>query len=124
MLLVWRSLEHRSWWQFDEPTSQLAGRAIIGLAFDPNNANNLWLSHNDPLFPQPAQDFSGKISKLTLRVLILTLMFRITSSVPRSAKDHLSNSLAFGPDGKLYSQGSNSAMGAPDLPGINGLSGC
>jgi len=45
--------------------SQLAGRAIIGLAFDPNNANNF--SHNDPLFPQPAQDFSGKISKLTLK---------------------------------------------------------
>jgi len=31
--------------------SQLAGRAIIGLAFDPNNANNLWLSHNDPHSP-------------------------------------------------------------------------
>jgi hypothetical protein len=35
--------------------------------------------------------------------------------LPRSAKDHLSNSLAFGPNGKLYmTQGSNSAMGAPD----------
>lgn len=35
--------------------------------------------------------------------------------LPRSAKDHLSNSLAFGPDGNLYlSQSSNSAMGERD----------
>ena len=96
--------------------SQLADRAIIGLAFDPNNANDLWLSHNDPLFPQPAQDFSGKISKLTLKGTNFDADVQdYVVGLPRSAKDHLSNSLAFGPDGKLYmTQGSNSAMGAPD----------
>ncbi|NJR66407.1 MAG: hypothetical protein HC772_15525 [Leptolyngbyaceae cyanobacterium CRU_2_3] len=94
-----------------------APRAIIGLAFDPNNSNVLWVSHNNSLVVQPADDFSGKISKLTFQN---TTSFNPTVQdyvvgLPRSAKDHLSNSLAFGPDGKLYiTQGSNSAMGAPD----------
>jgi glucose/arabinose dehydrogenase len=35
-------------------------------------------------------------------------------------KDHLTQSITFGPDGKLYlSQGSNSAMGAPDAAWFN-----
>lgn len=101
---------------FAPPT--LAGRAIIGIAFDPKNPNNLWLSHNDPLFPQPGKDFTGKISKLTLNPNTGSFDANVQDYVvnlPRSAKDHLTNSLAFGPDGKLYlTQGSNSAMGAPD----------
>lgn len=114
--------------KFFEPP-KLAGRAIIGIAFDPNNANVLWISHNDPIpFPDstgkvtPAKDFTGKISKLTLS----DSGFRNTTiqdyvvGLPRSAKDHLTESLAFGPDGKLYvSQGSNSAMGAPDSAWAN-----
>ena len=36
-------------------------------------------------------------------------------SLPRSVRDHMTNQMAFGPDGKLYfSQGAISAMGAPD----------
>jgi len=42
-------------------------------------------------------------------------MFRLRRWPASPAKDHLSNSLVFGPDGKLYmTQGSNSAMGDPD----------
>jgi hypothetical protein len=95
--------------------SGLAGRAIIGITFDPQNASVLWLSHNDPLFPQPANDFTGKISKVRLNTV-----FRNSSvedyvvGLPRSAKDHLSNSLTFH-NGMLYmTQGSNTAMGSPD----------
>ena len=100
---------------------QLADRAVIGIAFDPSNSNVwfVWTTGNDPLFPQPATDFTGKISKVTLSGSGFdTSSASIQDYVvglPRSAKDHLSNSLAFGPDGKLYmTQGSNSAMGAPD----------
>jgi hypothetical protein len=39
----------------------------------------------------------------------------VLAHLPRSVKDHETNSLAFGPDGALYlSQGSINAMGAPD----------
>jgi hypothetical protein len=98
-------------------SSALAGRGIIGIAFDPNNANALWISHNDPLFRVPAKDFTGKISKLTLNGSNFgaTKVQDYVVGLPRASKDHLTNSLAFGPDGKLYvSQGSTSAMGAPD----------
>ncbi len=98
--------------------TQLAGRAIIGITFNPNDSNELWISHNDPIFPQPAEDFTGKISKLTLDPLTPAFdaeMKDYVVGLPRAAKDHLSNSLAFGPTGKLYmTQGSNSAMGARD----------
>lgn len=96
---------------------KLAGRAIIGITFDPTNPNVLWISHNNSLAQNPAPDFSGKISKLTLNTgsgFNATIQDYVTG-LPRSTKDHLSESLAFGPDGKLYlSQGSNSAMGALD----------
>jgi hypothetical protein len=97
--------------------SKLNGRAIIGLAFDPSDSKSLWISHNNPLRPEPAADFTGKISKLTLSTgtgFNATVQDYVVG-LPRSAKDHLTESLVFGPDGKLYvSQGSNSAMGAPD----------
>ena len=39
----------------------------------------------------------------------------MVSGLPRSAKDHMTNSLAFGPDGALYvTEGSTTASGAPD----------
>jgi hypothetical protein len=39
----------------------------------------------------------------------------VVVNLPRSVKDHETNSLAFGPDGALYvSQGAQNAMGAPD----------
>jgi hypothetical protein len=100
----------------EETFTGLTGRAVVGLAFDPTNANMLWVSHNAPVFPQPAPDFSGKISRLTLGGPGFTATIQdYVVNLPRSAKDHLTNSLAFGPDGMLYvSQGSNSAMGAPD----------
>ena len=95
---------------------QLAGRAIIGLAFDPKNPNNLWITDNNSLLKQPADDFTGKITKLTLKGGYFNADVQdYVVGLPRSSKDHMSNSLAFGPDGKLYmTQGANSAMGAPD----------
>lgn len=91
----------------------LDGRIIIGIAFDPTAPNTLWLSHNG----QSSDDFTGTVSKLTLadgNELDATVEDYVTG-LPRSTGDHLTNSLEFGPDGGLYlTQGSNSAMGAPD----------
>ena len=102
----------------------LAGKVVIGAAFDPNDKTQLylWTTANEPLYPQPAPDFSGKLYKLHLQGINLfdsDLQLYLTG-LPRSAKDHLSNSLTFGPDGLLYmTQGGNSAMGAPDSAWYN-----
>ena len=102
----------------------LAGKAVVGVAFNPNDTKEmyLWTTANEPLYPQPAPDFSGKLYKLRLRGINFVdsdLQLYITG-LPRSAKDHLSNSLAFGPDGLLYmNQGGNSAMGEPDSAWYN-----
>lgn len=98
------------------------GGAIVGLTFDPNNSNVLWLSDNDPLYPRPADDFTGKVLKLTLKSgsSFDANIQNYVVGLPRSGKDHLTNSLTFGSDGMLYlSQGSTSAMGAPDAGWFN-----
>ena len=102
----------------------LVGKAVVGMTFNPNDTKEmyLWTTANEPLYPQPAPDFSGKLYKLRLRGINFfdsDLQLYLTG-LPRSAKDHLSNSLAFGPDGLLYmNQGGNSAMGAPDSAWYN-----
>lgn len=91
-------------------TGQTIDRAVIGLAFD--DAGVLWVSHGYSALVA-APDWSGKISRLTGSNLQNVQDYVI--NLPRSIRDHLTNSLAFGPDGKLYvAQGSNTAMGAPD----------
>ena len=97
-------------------TSEGTNRAIIGIAFDPAaSAGNLvlWVSHNGPYVPNGAPDWTGKISRLSGPDLATKQDYVI--NLPHSAKDHMVNSLAFGPDGKLYVPiGSNSAMGKAD----------
>ncbi len=58
-------------------------------------------------------NWSGKISRLSGDDL--SSITDYVTGLPRSVRDHETNSLAFGPDGALYvNQGSQSAMGAPD----------
>lgn len=105
------------------------GRVIIGLVFDPqrndpNGETVLWITHNAPVPPPngeapPAPSFSGAVARITFQDLqngpFSGTLQEYIEKLPRSAKDHLTNSLAFGPDGFLYvSQGSNSSKGAPD----------
>jgi hypothetical protein len=91
-------------------------RTIIGLAFDPaSTASNLilWITENRQYVgTADVPDWTGKIVKLT--GASLQNAQDVVVGLPRSARDHESNSLAFH-NGKLYlTQGSNSAMGAPD----------
>ena len=90
-------------------------RLIIGFAFDPAaTADNLiaYITHSFAS-ETSGPEWDGVISRLsgpnlnTVEDLIIHL--------PRSTKDHLTNSLTFGPDGAMYlNQGSNSAGGEPD----------
>ena len=97
-------------------TSEGTNRAIIGIAFDPASTSSnliLWVSHNGEYVQRDAPDWTGKISRLSGANLETKQDYVI--NLPHSFKDHMVNSLAFGPDGKLYVPvGSNSAMGAPD----------
>ncbi len=96
----------------------LQGRTLIGLAFDPVRPNVIWVTSNAPVYVQPAPDFSGTLTRLTVdprQPGFVATAEDVVIGLPRSAKDHMTNSIAFGPDGALYiAQGSNSAAGAPD----------
>ncbi len=93
-------------------------RLLIGLAFDPNaTANNLvaWVSHTHFGYEEATinQPWSGKITRLSGPDLETAQDYVV--GLPRSFKDHVTNSVAFGPDGALYfNQGANTAMGAAD----------
>lgn len=97
----------------------LAGRPIIGMAFEPGDGGKLWITHNDPL-PAPgdeAADFTGAIARIQIDEVSFSASTHddVIVSLPRSVLDHLTNSLAFDPDGALYvTQGSNSSNGAAD----------
>jgi hypothetical protein len=102
----------------EEQWADLAGRTIIGIAFQPNDPNTFWITTNAPVYIQPAPDWSGTVTKVTMDPLqpgFVATWVDMVSGLPRSAKDHMTNSLAFGPDGALYvTQGSTTASGAPD----------
>ncbi len=90
-------------------------RLAIGLTFDPSStAGNLvaWVTHSTFVFTN-GPDLDGKLSRLS--GANLGNIQDIVVDLPRSKKDHLTNSIAFGPDGALYfSQASTSAMGRAD----------
>ncbi|AMR33523.1 hypothetical protein A0256_19895 [Mucilaginibacter sp. PAMC 26640] len=87
----------------------------IGLTFDPKStAGNLiaWVSYSSAEM-NAAPAFDGKISRLNGPDL--QNEEQIIVNLPRSTRDHMVNSMAFGPDGALYiSQGSNSSAGNYD----------
>lgn len=90
-------------------------RLLIGFTFDPSStASNLiaWVSHSSFVF-QNGPDWDGKLTKLSGNNL--QTVQDVIVNLPRSTKDHLTNSIAFGPDNALYfTQGSVSAMGKED----------
>lgn len=90
-------------------------RLTIGFEFDPSSdPENLiaYVTHSTfVLTDGPAWD--GKLSRLSGENL--QHVEDVLINLPRSAKDHLTNSIVFGPDSALYfTQGSNTAMGDPD----------
>jgi mono/diheme cytochrome c family protein len=90
-------------------------RLSVGLAIDPRSTPDnviVWVSHTQDT-SKTVPDWTGKITRLSGPNLEQVADYVV--DLPRSTNDHLTNSLAFGPDGALYvTQGSNAAMGAAD----------
>ncbi len=94
-------------------------RTVVGMKFDPaSTADNLimWIS-NDAFWDgtTTAPDWSGKITRLSGPNLETVQDYIV--DLPRSIRDHQTNSVAFHntePNVLYVLQGSNTAMGAPD----------
>ncbi|MBD1363085.1 Ig-like domain-containing protein [Mucilaginibacter sp. ZT4R22] len=95
--------------------NKYGARTAIGLAFDPQStpANlMLWVSHSSGGL-KAAPSFDGNISRLDGDSLQNEQL--MVTKLPRSTRDHMVNSINFGPDGALYiCQGSNSSAGDYD----------
>ncbi|MGO4692097.1 PA14 domain-containing protein [Glaciibacter sp. 2TAF33] len=91
------------------------GMAMVGLVFDKTaTAGNLklWVTTTTANFNESGQWVSG-ISLLT--GANLETRRQVFSELPRSLSDHLTNSMTYGPDGRIYfQQGSNQASGDLD----------
>ena len=91
-------------------------RLLIGMAFDRAStpANPVvWVTHSEFGFENISNRWAGKVSRLSGPNL--ENLQDVFVGLPRSLKDHVTNSVAFGPDGNLYfSQGSNLAAGRAD----------
>ena len=103
-------------------TSKYGNRYAVGLAFDPaSTATNpvVYVTHSSGFDNAP--EFDGKISRLSGASLATEQL--IITNLPRSIRDHLVNSMAFGPDGAMYfAQGSNSSQGSTDATWLRGES--
>ena len=95
------------------PTSN--NRLIIGFTFDPRSTRRnpvAYITHSAASITD-GPEWDGVISKLS--GADLSTVEDVVIHLPRSAKDHLTNSLTFDGEGNLYiSQGSNTAGGDPD----------
>ena len=100
-------------------------RIIVGLTFDPaSTAQNpiVWATHSSlsqgfdgDIEPGITAFWSGKLTRLSGPTLQTVQDYVV--GLPRSNKDHLTNSVAFNsrePGVLYFTQGSNTAMGAPD----------
>jgi hypothetical protein len=89
-------------------------RLATGMVFDPASTQSspvVWITHTVLGFADMA-DWTGEITRLSGANLQNATTYVV--GLPRSARDHVSNSLVFR-NGKLYfPQGSNSAMGEAD----------
>jgi Bacterial Ig-like domain/Glucose / Sorbosone dehydrogenase len=102
-----------------ESITPFGNRVITGLAFDPTNPTTLWVTNNYAGYDN-APRMSGHISTITIQSgqplsADVASAADVIVGLPRSMHDHMTNGIAFGPDGKLYiAQGANTAYGAPD----------
>jgi cysteine-rich repeat protein len=97
----------------DDVTNVLTGRLVLGLSVDPDSTPDnvvLWAGHSD--VQQTSGDAnSGGVSRLSGPTLAVRQ--DVITGLPRAIANHSTNSIHFGPDGRLFiAQGGNTGAGA------------
>lgn len=90
-------------------------RSVIGLAFDSASTPAspvLWITDNQAYLGAPTPDATGAVARLT--GANLENYQAVLVNLPRSNKDHLTNSIALNAGKVYFSQGAMNAMGAKD----------
>ncbi|WP_460787086.1 malectin domain-containing carbohydrate-binding protein [Microbacterium insulae] len=93
-----------------------AGEAMVGFLFDKSStAGNLklWITHTTANTGSESDEWASGVSLLT--GANLENRKRVFTQLPRSLRDHLTNSMVYGPNDDIYVlQGSNTAAGDGD----------
>ncbi|PKH42729.1 putative Ig domain-containing protein [Nocardioides alpinus] len=100
----------------EQPINAFLGRAAVGFVFDRANPDVAWVTHATANIGNESQAFGSKLSRVDFSASVTSpAISDVFVNLPRSQKDHLSNSISYGPGGRLYFlQGSNQAAGDPD----------
>ncbi|MDZ5662512.1 putative Ig domain-containing protein [Nocardioides sp. S-58] len=100
----------------EQPINAFQGRAAVGFVFDRTNPDVAWVTHATANIGNESQAFGSKLSRVDFSTSVANpVVSDVFVNLPRSQKDHLSNSISYGPGGRLYFlQGSNQAAGDPD----------
>ncbi|WP_340539519.1 putative Ig domain-containing protein [Nocardioides sp. GXZ039] len=100
----------------EQAINAFQGRAAIGLVFDKTDPNIAWVTNATANIGNESQAFGSKLTRVDFSASAVNpTLIDVFVNLPRSQKDHLSNSIAYGPGGNLYFlQGSNQAAGDPD----------
>ncbi|QBR91705.1 putative Ig domain-containing protein [Nocardioides euryhalodurans] len=100
----------------EQAINAFAGRAAIGLVFDREDPDVAWVTNATANLGNESATFGSKLTRVDFGSSVANpTLTDVFVNLPRSAKDHLSNSLSYGPGGDLYFlQGSNQAAGDPD----------
>jgi glucose/arabinose dehydrogenase/N-acetylneuraminic acid mutarotase len=97
----------------DQVINTLGSRLTLGLTVDPASTPSnviLYASHSNPSF-NGGQPNSGMVTRLSGAGF--TTRADVITGLPRALANHATNSIHFGPDGKLYiAQGGNTGAGA------------
>ncbi|WP_432479592.1 putative Ig domain-containing protein [Nocardioides sp. GXQ0305] len=100
----------------EQTINAFAGRAAVGLVFDREDPDVAWVTNATANLGNESATFGSKLTRVDFGSSVANpTLTDVFVNLPRSAKDHLSNSLSYGPGGDLYFlQGSNQAAGDPD----------
>lgn len=96
------------------------GRAAIGMIFDEDDPDLAWVTHATADLGNESARFGSTLSVVDFSDVSDPQVIDVLVNLPRSGKDHLSNSLSYGPSGDggapwlYFPQGSNQAAGDVD----------